>query len=154
MPPIMEWRLPPSLRRLAMINAGIDAFCSMNGFGSDASRRVQLGLEGLYAYCVRNILAAKEHVEIRVRLFWEETCLRIEVSHHGPGGEWDEQLKMKREIRRTSFEAMGLVISRDLMDDVTFESNYDMTAGVMLRTYALQFALAKPVSEKDATDDN
>ncbi|MBI9079838.1 MAG: hypothetical protein JEY79_08870 [Pseudodesulfovibrio sp.] len=137
-----SWSMPPRRRAIVIVNAGLDAFCSINGFSPLDSKRIQVCVEGVFIYCVNNIHALSGREEIRVRLFWEDRKLKILIQHDGPKGEWDESLKVREfPIRRTSFEAMGLFIAKEILSSLTYESLFDVVSGQVINTYELVYQL-------------
>lgn len=139
MKPIINWSVAPRKKNIAMINEGIDAFCRLYAIGSDDSLRLQGCVEGVFSYLVGNIRALASNDTIHTSLFWDTPDVTVRMVHSGPGGEWDECLRAghKGEIRRTSFDSMGLFIARDLLHELHFESRYDLGQGQATRTYEL-----------------
>jgi len=142
MKPETVWNMPPRRKSIVMVNAGLDAFCCVNGFNTLDSKRLQVCVEGVFIYCVNNILALNSSEEITVKLFWKGQNLKILIQHTGPKGEWDESLKARDfPIRRTSFEAMGLFIAKELLLSLTYESLFDIVSGQIINTYELAVCL-------------
>ncbi|WP_243547335.1 ATP-binding protein [Pseudodesulfovibrio tunisiensis] len=141
--PHAVWIMPPNRASVRMVNAGLDAFCILNGFDENHSRRIQVCLEGVFMYCARNIMTQADPHDIEVRLYWRTNRLEMFVEHHGPRGEWDDCLRRNSHVplRRTSFEAMGLFIAREILDELTFEARYDIAAGGEVLTYGLVHSL-------------
>lgn len=142
---IAEWTLPPRVRNVAVITAGVDAICHMNGFSRHDSGRLQVALEGIFAYCVRSINSKCASSPIRVRLYWKDLKVSAEIEYYGPGGDLDDMLKRdsKMPLRRTSFEAMGLFIARDLVETLSYSGRFDLTAGGKLNSYVMEYTLAR-----------
>lgn len=145
---VVRWIVPPKKKAIGIINAGVAAFARDAALSRQDTLRLQVSIEGVYQYCVRNITEAFQAEEIAVALFRGDHAVKVVVQHCGAGGEWDVQLKdgHDRNIRRTSFEAMGLSISLDMLDSLTHTSQLDLTSGRTLKTYELIYAL--PLKKK------
>lgn len=142
---VAEWTVPPQVRNIAIITAGIDAFCRMNGFSERDSRQLQVAVEGVFAYCARSIRERLSTACIRTQLYWRESSIVTVIEYHGEGGELDEMLKPDagQPVRRTSFEAMGVFIAREILDSLVCKRRFDLAGGNRLNTYTLEYSLAE-----------
>ncbi|WP_157054873.1 hypothetical protein [Salidesulfovibrio brasiliensis] len=140
---VAEWIVPSRVRNVALITAGLEAFCGMNGFSERDSRQLQVAVEGVFAYCARTLSGNGEYTCIRCKLFWEDRRITVELEYSGKGGELDEMLRpdKNRPVRRTSFEAMGVFIARELLESLVCISRYDLALGGRLNTYTLTYSL-------------
>lgn len=138
---IVRWMVRPRRRDIGIINAGIGVWMEAEGFDALDSRRLQVCVEGVFSYCAGTILAGGGSEEVAVTLFRPDEGLRVLVQHCGPSGEWDDCLKLDScpRIKRTSFDAMGLFIARELLHSLSCDSRYDMALGCPLRTYELVY---------------
>lgn len=141
--PIVSWTVAPVRGHANIINAGIEAFFRDNGFGREDGLRLQACVEGVFSYCVRNIREHGQSDAVRVDLFWKQREIRVVVRHTGPGGEWDVSLKpdCTAPIRRIDFDAMGLFIAREIADELSFDSQYDLAAGRGYKEYEIVYRL-------------
>lgn len=141
--PNVSWIVPPARRSVGIINSGVEAFFSQNGFDREDGLRLQACIEGVFNYCVGNIRSKGQTLQVNVDLFWKERELRVVVRHTGPGGEWDAYLKREHQesIRRTSFDSMGLFIAREIADGLFFDSQYDLTTGTGYMEYEIVYDL-------------
>lgn len=137
---VAGWTLPPRPRLIALINSGLEAYARMEGLSIERSRRLQVAVEGVFAYCARALRAHDSAGKICVELYRSRDLLRVCILHCGPGGEFDTMLAHGKieEIRRTSFEALGLVLAGDMADSLTFESRFDLTLGETLRSFRVE----------------
>lgn len=138
---VVRWAVLPRRRDIGIVNAGLGAWMAVEGYDSLDSRRLQVCVEGVFSYCVGSIRSCGCGGEIAVSLFRASDDLRVLIQHCGPAGEWDEclQLDASPPIRRTSFDAMGLFIAREMLHSLTCDSRYDVTTGSPLRTYELVY---------------
>lgn len=136
---VVRWIVPPRRKAIGIINAGIEVHGRNNGYSGNDIQRLQLGVEGVYAYCVRNIQTAGEAEEIGVSLSQGKGKVKVVIQHSGSGGEWDSHLKKDSDhrIRRTSFEALGLFIALEFVDSLIHDSQLDLTTGRNLKTYEM-----------------
>lgn len=142
MKPMATWVMPPRREAISIINAGLEAFFRTNGFDALDSQRLQVCVEGVFIYCVNNIRALDSSKNIDVKLFWEEHDVKILIQHTGPKGEWDENLKNASfPIRRTSFEAMGLFIAKEMLHSLNYESLLDVVTGLVNNSYELVYRM-------------
>lgn len=151
--PIAEWILPPNVRLVRLINSGVRSYCELVGLDDWGSSRIELAVEGVFAYCARTLKAQCRMGEpIRIRLFHESGVLRIEVSHEGQGGEYDACLDPHPafELRRTSFEAMGLYIAREVMDGLVHDYRWDIAAQANVNRYVLTWKFGLPEGSEEA----
>lgn len=141
---IITWLVPPRKGDVVMVNNGIDAYCRANAISHRDSLRIQVCVEGVFAYLVQNIRNVKSWNEIHIDLFREDATVKVVMEHCGPGGEWDPALKADSsiKIRRTSFDSMGLFIAYDVLDSLTYDSWFDLGAGNCIRSYELRYALS------------
>jgi len=142
---IITWLVPPRKADVAMVNSGIAAYCSANTVSDRDSLRLQVCIEGVFSYLVQNIRSMKAWNEIRIELFREDAEVKVVMQHCGPGGEWDQALKADSsiQIRRTSFESMGLFIAHDMLHDLTYDSWFDLGSGNCTRVYDLIYKLSQ-----------
>jgi len=143
--PIISWTLPPRRKSIGIVNAGIENFCRSRGYADEDSLRLQVSVEGVYGYCVGNILAFGGKQRITITLLEGANELGVDIEHDGPGGEWDEALKdgSARDIRRTGFDAMGLFIADEFLHNLVFDSRYDVVKGSGHRVYSLLYRMTK-----------
>jgi hypothetical protein len=141
----IRWIVPSRKQDIGVINAGLDVWLASEGISSLDSRRIQVCVEGVFSYCVGTIRSAGRREDITVSLYRAEGGLRVVLQHCGPEGEWDACLKAHAcvEIKRTSFDAMGLFIARQMLDSLVCESMYDVAAGVPVKTFDLRYSLDK-----------
>ena len=83
MRPMATWVMPPRKRTVSIINAGLEAFCRINGFDNLDSQRLQVCVEGVFIYCVNNIREFNSSADLSVKLFWEEQNLKVVIQHDG-----------------------------------------------------------------------
>ncbi len=147
---VVRWIVPPHKKAIGIINAGIAAFARDSLLSKQETLRLQVSVEGVYQYCVRNINEAFENEEIGVALYTNKKQVKIVIQHSGAGGEWDIHLKegQDKHVRRTSFEAMGLAIALDMLESLEHTSHLDLTSGRTLRTYTLLFTSSAPVGRQ------
>lgn len=147
---IVRWVVMPRRVEVAIINAGIEAWMAVEGFDPLDSRRLQVCVEGVFSYCVGAIRAGGGAEDIAVTLFRLDDRLRVLIEHSGPPGEWDDCLKLDGcpPIKRTSFEAMGLFIARELLHSLSCESRYDVAVGASLRTYELIYLSGQAIAPR------
>jgi hypothetical protein len=138
---IVKWILAPRRCDIGIINAGVSVWLAAEGYGSLDSSRLQVCVEGVFSYCVGTIRGAGGNEDIAVSLFRLDDGVRVLVQHSGPAGDWDDSLMVDAnpEIKRTTFDAMGLFIARELLHSLTCESRYDMVLGCPLKTYDLVY---------------
>lgn len=138
---IVRWVVMPRRADVAIINAGLEVWMAVERFAPLDSRRLQVCVEGVFSYCVGAIRAGGGAEDIAVTLFRIDERLRVLMQHSGPPGEWDDCLKLDGcpPIKRTSFDAMGLFIARELLHSLSCDTRYDMAAGASLRTYELVY---------------
>ncbi|MFH1914440.1 MAG: hypothetical protein ABIK45_09235 [Pseudomonadota bacterium] len=138
---VIRWVVMPRRRDIGIVNAGLAVWMAVEGYGPLDSRRLQLCVEGVFSYCVGSIRSCGGGGEIAVSLSRPSDDLRLLIQHCGPAGEWDECLKLDGcpPIRRTSFDAMGLFIAREVLHSLTCDSRYDVATGNPLRTYELVY---------------
>jgi len=138
---VVRWVVMPRRRDIGIVNAGLGVWMDVEGYVPLDSRRLQVCVEGVFSYCVGSILSCGCGGEIAVSLFRAGGDLRVLMQHCGPAGEWDECLKLdgRPPIRRTSFDAMGLFIAREMLHSLTCDSRYDVATGSPLRTYEMVY---------------
>jgi hypothetical protein len=138
---IVRWVVMPRRSGVSIINAGLDVWMAVEGFDPLDSRRLQVCVEGVFSYCVGAVRAGGGAEDIAVTLFRLDDRLRVLIQHSGPPGEWDDCLKLDGcpPIKRTSFDAMGLFIARELLQSLSCDSRYDVAAGTSIKTYELVY---------------
>ena len=138
---VVRWVVPPRLKNIGIINAGIDVFCRSQRFSQEDSLRLQACVEGVFGYCVGNICSQGQRDEIIIRLQHQGVEVSLVMQHSGPGGEWDGQLKEGAglHIRRTSFDSMGLFIAIEMLQSLACDNYFDIATGQNVRTYTLKY---------------
>lgn len=141
----ISWIATPVVGNINVINAGLAAFFKGNGFERRDSLRAQACVEGVFGYCVGNIKTNGFMEDITVDLSWVDHDIILTIRHNGPGGEWDGLLSGEKDqqIKRTSFEAMGLFIARELLHSLTYQGQYDLASGRPVRVYELVYRLGE-----------
>lgn len=148
MRPMATWVMPPRKRTVSIINAGLEAFCRINGFDNLDSQRLQVCVEGVFIYCVNNIREFNSSADLSVKLFWEEQNLKVVIQHDGPKGEWDDSLGNENFIiRRTSFAALGLFIAKELLHELNYENLFNIVTSQTTNRYELVYRLGDKPDE-------
>jgi anti-sigma regulatory factor (Ser/Thr protein kinase) len=99
------------------------------GLEKDAILKVSLALEEVFSYCLKLIQTEKNPPRITLIYRNEQTSMHIIIEHHGPRGTLEKNFLPGREgsFKMTSFEAIGLQIARNLMDDLRYVQLFDGT---------------------------
>ncbi|QJB56917.1 hypothetical protein [Pseudodesulfovibrio sp. zrk46] len=142
---IITWQVPPRKLDVAIVNSGVNAYCQSADISEQDSLRLQVCIEGVFSYLATNIRSVEVWKEIRIEMYRGDGEVKVIMEHCGPAGEWDRALCANPElkIRRTSFEAMGLFIAYDMLEELTCDSWFDMGTGNNLRQYTLIYRISQ-----------
>ncbi len=92
------------------------------GFAREQAVNIVVAVEEVFAYCVNLIRSVKSKSRIDISINHDGSHLKIIIEHDGPRGPLEKHLTedSQKKIERTSFEALGLYIAREVIDELTY----------------------------------
>ncbi len=146
MKPFAEWRVFPENRLIPVVTGGLEAFCRALDLGAEHSLRLQLALEGVLGYCMHLAREPMAQREVTARVFLADRMVRMEVEHDGPRGLLDHFFESggRDRFKRTSFEALGMYLASEIMDEMTFHRVPRISSSTALSRYCLGYDLDRP----------
>ncbi|MDD4953129.1 MAG: hypothetical protein PHV85_11315 [Desulfovibrionaceae bacterium] len=142
----VEWRLEPDARLARVLTAGIQALMDLNGARQADCDRLQLAVEGVFAYLCQILREARvrESVCAGMEIFGNEA--RVWLEHMGPKGDLDHFFEPDStdKIKRTSFEALGLFLAREMSDSLVCERRYDYHKGKKVSRFTILKRFSRP----------
>jgi anti-sigma regulatory factor (Ser/Thr protein kinase) len=99
------------------------------GLEKDRILKTTLALEEVFGYCLKMVQKEKKPLRITITYRQEHTSLHIIIEHQGPQGILERHFLPGREesFLLTTFDAVGLKIAHDLVDDLRYVRLYDGT---------------------------
>ncbi|MBN2140223.1 MAG: hypothetical protein JW718_04390 [Desulfovibrionaceae bacterium] len=141
----VEWRLEPEVRLARVLTAGVQAVMELNGAERADCDRLQLAVEGVFIYICQVLREARVSDAVCAGMEMFGNQARVWLEHMGPKGDLDhffEPDSMDR-IKRTSFEALGLFLSREMSDSLVCERRYDYHKGKKVSRFTISKRFAR-----------
>jgi anti-sigma regulatory factor (Ser/Thr protein kinase) len=119
----------PNIRMLPVIQKITQEIGDQFGLDKDKTLKATRALEEVFGYCLKMVQKEKKPSRITITCRQEHTSLQIIVEHQGPQGMLERNFLPGREkaFSLTTFEAVGLKIAHDLVDDLRYVQLYDGT---------------------------
>jgi anti-sigma regulatory factor (Ser/Thr protein kinase) len=119
----------PNIRMLTVIQKVTQEMGEQCGLEKDRIPKVTLALEEVFGYCLKMVRQEKHPARITITYRRENASLLIIVEHQGPQGLLEKYFQPGREgsFALTTFEAVGLKLARDMMDDLRYVLLHDGT---------------------------
>lgn len=119
----------PNIRMLPVIQKITQEIGEQFGLGKDKALKTTLALDELFGYCLKLVQKEEKPSRITVTYRQELTSLHIIIEHQGPPGVLEKHFLPGREesFLSTTFDAVGLKIARDIVDDLRYIRLYDGT---------------------------
>ena len=123
------------LEMYSMLHPCLEALFNRFGFDKNRATLLVIAVEEVFAYCVKLINSVESDSRIDIAIKLDKSHLHIVIVHNGPRGSLEKHLMegSKKEIERTSFEALGLYIAREVIDKLRYtgfwggESEFTLT---------------------------
>ena len=110
------------LEMYAMLQPSLEALFKKFGFDEKQATMLVIAAEEVFAYCVKRIHSVKSKSRIAIGVILDNPYLLIIIEHDGPRGSLEKHLMegSEKKIERTSFEALGLYIAREVIDELRY----------------------------------
>lgn len=137
---IISVTVMPSIRMLPVIQLITQEIGDQLGLEKDKILKTTLAVEEVFSYCLKMVQKEKDPSRITITYRQENISLRIITEHQGPQGVLERHFLPGREesFPLTSFEAIGLKIAHDILDELRYVRLYDgrnrYTATIKLST--------------------
>lgn len=119
----------PNIRMLPLIQKITQEIVEQVGLAKDRIPTTALAMEEVFGYCVKMLRTEKKPSGVTITYRQERTALHIIIEHQGPQGILERYFRPGREesFKLTTFDAVGLKIARDVVDDLRYVRDYDGT---------------------------
>jgi anti-sigma regulatory factor (Ser/Thr protein kinase) len=119
----------PNIRMLKIIQNITQDIGAQCGLEQDKISKVTLAVEEVFSYCVKLVRTEKTPSRITITYRQEQTSLLIIIEHQGPRGLLEKHflLGRKESLLLSTFEAIGMHIAHNLLDDLRYVRLFDGT---------------------------
>jgi len=126
---ILNLNVMPDIRMLPVIQKVTQEICDQVGLGEQKTLKATLALEELFDYCLKLVRREEKPSRIAVTYRKEEKSLLLIIEHRGPHGLLEKHFIPGREesFLLTTFDAVGLKLAHDSVDDLRYLMLYDGT---------------------------
>ena len=126
---IIRVTVMPSIRMLPVIQKITQEIGDQAGLGENKTAKTTLAIEELFGYCLRLVQKEEKPSRITIAYRQEGASLLIIIEHQGPQGLLEKHFLPGREesFLLTTFDAVGLKIAHDVVDDLRYLRLYDGT---------------------------
>jgi len=135
---IITLSVAADIGRLTLIQKITREVARQCGFDEEKASRISLALEEVFHYCVRLIQTDQEPSLISLAYRQRPQALDIQIEYRGPRGLLEKHFMPGRErsFKLTSFEAIGLRLADQSIDDLTYTPFHDGTNRFTMTIYA------------------
>ncbi len=128
---IVSITVMPDIRMLPVIQKVTQEIGEQLGLEKDRIVKTTLAVEEVFGYCIKMVRKEKKKKLSRITISYrqEQTSLHIRIEHQGPHGTLEKHFLPGREesFLLTTFEAIGLKIAHDILDDLHYVQLYSGT---------------------------
>jgi anti-sigma regulatory factor (Ser/Thr protein kinase) len=119
----------PNIRMLSVIQKITQEIGDQLELSKDKIHKITLAVEEVFSYCLKMVQKEKKPSRITITYRQEHPSLHIIIEHQGPHGMLDKYFLPGREASflLTTFDAVGMKIARDILDDLRYVRLYDGT---------------------------
>ena len=124
---IISITVMPDIRMLPVIQLITQEIGDQLGLEKEKLLKTTLAVEEVFGYCLKMVRKEKDPSRITMTYRRQDASLHIITEHQGPQGVLERHFLPGREesFPLTSFEAIGLKIAHDILDDLRYVRLYD-----------------------------
>lgn len=126
---IISMTVMPDIRMLTIIQKVTQEIGEQCGLEKDKIFKITLALEEVFGYCLKMVGQEKHPSRISITYRQENESFLIIIEHQGPQGLLEKHFLPGREesFASTTFEAVGLKLAHDVLDDLRYVLLHDGT---------------------------
>ncbi len=115
--------IQPDIRMLNLLRPLLEALCREYDLGESRTNQMVLAIEEVFSYCVKILQKERYATRITVAIVEDLPLLKLFIEYIGPCGELEAHFRhggRKSQIKCTTFEALGMHMAREILDDLRF----------------------------------
>ena len=126
---LLRITLAPRIRMLPILQAATREIGDQLGLDGERILKITLAVEEVFGYCLRMGRKEQQPSSVTVAYRQEQACLQVVIEHQGPQGLLERHFLPGREgsFSLTTFDAIGLKIAHDILDNLSYVRLYDGT---------------------------
>lgn len=119
---IITISIGPDLEVYTLMRPSLEAVFKKAGLDENKASMLFLAVEEVFSYCAKLLTAAKNKSWVDISVGMDDTTLHIAIAHDGPCGSLEKYFikGSNQKIKRTSFEALGLYIAREIVNELEY----------------------------------
>lgn len=119
---ILTMSLGPDLKVYTLLRPSLEAVFKKSGLEDKKAGMLVVAVEEVFMYCTRLLIADKSKTWIDISVGMDTTTLQVSIAHYGPRGSLERYLikGSTKKIKRTSFDALGLYIAKEIVDELEY----------------------------------
>ncbi|MBF0119610.1 MAG: hypothetical protein HQK79_12295 [Desulfobacterales bacterium] len=114
--------VPANIKLLNIIKPMLRTLCMEIGINKENSNKIEFATEEIFSYCVKLINFSNIKYSITVSFQVISNFLNIFIEHNAPRGSLEKHFieGVEEKIPRTSFEALGLYVAKEIIDELKY----------------------------------
>lgn len=119
---IIAISIGPDLEVYALVRPCLEAVFKKAGLDEKKAAMLVVAVEEVFMYCAKLLTAAKNKSWVDIRVGMDDRNLHVAIAHDGPCGSLEKNFikGSSQKIKRTSFEALGLYIAREIVNELEY----------------------------------
>lgn len=119
---ILTISLGPDLEVYTLLRPSLEAVFKKSGLEEKKAEMLVVAVEEVFMYCAKLLTAAKNNSWIDICVGMDAITLQVAIAHDGPCGSLEKYLikGSNKKIKRTSFDALGLYIAKEIVNELEY----------------------------------
>ena len=119
---IITISIGPDLEVYTLVRPSLEAVFKKAGFDENKAGMLVVAVEEVFSYCAQLLTAAKNKSWVDICVGMDDTTLQVAIAHDGPCGSLEKYFikGSNQKIKRTSFEALGLYIAKEIVNELEY----------------------------------
>ncbi|MBA3010885.1 MAG: ATP-binding protein [Proteobacteria bacterium] len=119
---ILTISIRPDLEVYSLVRPSLEAVFKKSGLAEDKAEMLVVAVEEVFIYCTKLIAATKNKLWVEISVGMDDINLQVAIAHDGPCGALEKYFikGSNQKIKRTSFEALGLYIAKEIVNELEY----------------------------------
>lgn len=119
---ILTITIRPDLEVYTLVSPSLEAVFKKSGLDENKAAMLVVAVEEVFVYCAKLLIADKNNAWVDISVGMDAMTLQVTIAHDGPCGSLEKYFikGSNQKIKRTSFEALGLYIAREIVNELEY----------------------------------
>jgi anti-sigma regulatory factor (Ser/Thr protein kinase) len=119
---ILTISIRPDLEVYTLVRPSLEAVFKKSGLDENKTSMLVVAVEEVFSYCAKLLIAAKNKSWVDISVGMDDINLQVAIAHDGPCGSLEKYFikGSNQKIKRTSFEALGLYIAKEIVNELEY----------------------------------